>query len=63
MINKNTLICKNKIITRANIETTLNNKQLEEEALENEKIKNALNGKTVVKVIVIPNRLINIIAK
>lgn len=53
----------NKIITRINFATNLDNKQIENECLNNEKIKTALTGKTVVKVIVIANRLVNIIAK
>ena len=53
----------NKIVTRLNFATNLDNKQIETESLNNEKVKNSLNGKTVVKVIVITNRLVNIIAK
>ena len=37
--------------------------ELEKIALNNEKIKQALEGKTVVKTIVVPNKLINIVIK
>ena len=53
----------NKIITKLDISTNLNNSQIEELVLSNEKIVSTLNGRTIVKIIVIPNRLVNIIAK
>ncbi len=53
----------NKIIVRCNYSTSSTTKELEQLALAEEKIVSALGGKQVVKVIVIPNRLINIIAK
>ncbi|MBQ2864259.1 MAG: leucine--tRNA ligase [Clostridia bacterium] len=53
----------NKIITRAMIGTKLSNAEIEAQALANEKIAAAMAGKTFVKAIIIPNRLINIIAK
>lgn len=53
----------NKIITKLDISTNLNNSEIEALVLSNEKIVSALNGRTIVKIIVIPNRLVNIIAK
>ena len=53
----------NKIITRAMIGTKLTNEEIQAQALANEKIQAAMAGKTFVKAIIIPNRLINIIAK
>jgi len=53
----------NKIITKDNFATNADNAEIEKQALENEKIKTALEGKSVAKVIVIKGRLINIIAK
>ena len=53
----------NKIVARDMFGTKLTNAEIEKQALENEKVKAAMQGKTFVKAIVIPNRLINIIAK
>ncbi len=53
----------NKIITRLNIPTTASDSEIENIAKNEEKIASALNGKVVVKVIIIKNRLVNIIAK
>lgn len=53
----------NKIIARVEIPTKYSQKEVEEFALKNEKIQELLVGKTVVKCIVITNRLVNIIAK
>ncbi|MBQ7351541.1 MAG: leucine--tRNA ligase [Clostridia bacterium] len=53
----------NKIITRENFSTTATDKELEELSTTNPKVLESLNGKQIVKVIVIKNRLINIIAK
>ena len=53
----------NKIITRAMIGTKLTNEEIQAQALANEKIVAAMAGKTFIKAIIIPNRLINIIAK
>lgn len=47
--------------TRITVDTSLNLKQIEEKALADEKVRELLNGATVKKVIVIPNRLINVI--
>ena len=53
----------NKIITRAMFGAKQTPAEIEAQALENDKIKEAMVNKTFVKAIVIPNRLINIIAK
>ena len=53
----------NKIIARLNIATTLEDKEIEDFVLNNESIKTTLSGKNVMKVIVIKNRLVNIIAR
>ena len=47
--------------TRITVDTSLNVKQVEELVLSDEKVKELLDGATVKKVIVIPNRLINLI--
>ena len=47
--------------TRIMVDTSLNVKQIEELALRDEKVVELLNGAAVKKVIVIPNRLINVI--
>ncbi len=52
-----------KIIAKADISTSLNQKQVEEYVLSLDKVSSALKDRSVVKVIVIPNRLVNIIAK
>lgn len=52
-----------KIITREFFDTSLDDKGIEEKALENDAIVNALGGRTVVKVVVVKGRLVNIIAK
>ncbi len=52
-----------KIIARANFSTDLDEKQLEEMALQNEEVIKAIIGKQVVKVVVVKGRLINIIAR
>ena len=46
---------------RIMVDATLNAKQIEELALHDEKVVELLNGAAVKKVIVIPNRLINVI--
>ncbi len=53
----------NKIITKLNVPTTADDKTIEDICLNNEDVKSQLNGKTVVKCIVVKNRLVNIIAK
>lgn len=52
-----------KIIAREFFDTSLDDKGIEEKALENDAIVNALGGRTVVKVVVVKGRLVNIIAK
>ena len=53
----------NKIITRLNIPTGIGNDEIENIVKDNQDIKNAMNGRNYVKAIIIPNRLVNIIAK
>lgn len=53
----------NKIITRENLSTSLSNEEIENYVKNNSTILNALNGKSIVKVIVIKDRLVNVIAK
>ncbi|MGN1413633.1 MAG: leucine--tRNA ligase [Anaerovoracaceae bacterium] len=45
------------------VESNLTKEQLEKIAMENEKVQALLEGKTVVKVIAVPNRLLNIVVK
>lgn len=52
-----------KIKTRINVPTDLNDDGIKEAALSNEEIAEALKDKTVMKVIVIKGRLVNIVAK
>ena len=53
----------NKIVTKMNFANNAENSEIEKLVVEDDKIKTALNGKNVVKIIVIKNRLVNIIAK
>ena len=53
----------NKIITRLNIPTGISNEEIETIVKNNESIKSAMAGKNYIKSIIIPNRLVNIIAK
>ena len=53
----------NKIITRIEIASTLTDEEIEKVVRENDKIKEALGDKQIVKVIVIKGRLVNCIAK
>ena len=53
----------NKIITREHFSTSLDEKAIENQALENNEIKKTLENKTVIKVVVVKGRLVNIIAK
>ena len=41
----------------------LDKEPLEKVAMDNEKVRALLNGKTVVKVVAVPNKLINIVVK
>ncbi len=52
-----------KIRARMNIPTNLTEDEIKEAALNNETIKEALEGKTVMKVIVVKGKLVNIVAK
>jgi leucyl-tRNA synthetase len=52
-----------KLKTRIVLSKTLSNKEIEETVLADEKIKQLIEGKTVVKTIIIPLRLVNIIVK
>jgi leucyl-tRNA synthetase len=53
----------NKIIARNHYSATASNEEIENLVREDSEIATALNGKQIVKVIVIKNRLVNIIAK
>jgi len=53
----------NKIITRLNIPTNIPNEEIESIVKENSDIISALNGRQIAKIIIIPNRLVNIIAR
>lgn len=52
-----------KIKAKINVPTDLSDDQIKEAALNEENIKNNLSGKTVIKVIVIKGRLVNIVSK
>ncbi len=52
-----------KIVSRINIETGLSNEGILQKAKADEKVGALLAGKTVVKEIVVPNRIVNIIVK
>ncbi len=52
-----------KIVAKGLFDTNATDEELQQGAIAHEKVKNALDGKTVVKVIVIKGRLINIIAR
>ena len=53
----------NKIIARNHYSATATNEEIESLVRADNQINEALNGKQIVKVIVIKNRLVNIIAK
>ena len=53
----------NKIVARNNYSANATNEEIESQVREDKAINEALNGRQIVKVIVIKNRLINIIAK
>ena len=53
----------NKIVDKMNIPTNIEDSEIEKLVKDNEKVLNSLNGRNIVKVIVIKNRLVNIIAK
>ncbi|MCM8711080.1 leucine--tRNA ligase [Clostridium sp. SYSU_GA19001] len=52
-----------KIKARINVSSDLNEESIKEASLNNDDVKKALEGKTVVKVIVIKGRLVNIVVK
>ena len=53
----------NKIVTKLNIATGISNQEIEKIASSNEKVQANLNGRNIQKIIVIPNRLVNLIVK
>ena len=53
----------NKIVTKLNIATGIGNQEIEKIASSNEKVQANLNGRSIQKIIVIPNRLVNLIVK
>ena len=53
----------NKIVTKLNIATGISNQEIEKIASSNEKVQANLNGRSIQKIIVIPNRLVNLIVK
>lgn len=52
-----------KIVTRLEIETNLSNEQIVGQVTQDAKVATALAGKTIVKTIVVPNRIVNLIVK
>jgi leucyl-tRNA synthetase len=52
-----------KIKDKIQVPTALSSKELEERALANEKIQTLVAGMTVVKVIAVPGKLVNIVVK
>ena len=52
-----------KVKEKLTVAAAADKQELEKIALENEKIKLLLNGKSVVKVVAVPGRLINIVVK
>ena len=52
-----------KIITRIEIATNLSNDQIVGQATQDQKVAALLDGKTIVKSIVVPNRIVNLIVK
>ncbi|MFW7393521.1 class I tRNA ligase family protein, partial [Vagococcus fluvialis] len=51
-----------KLKARVSVANGLSKDELEKVAFENEQIKSAIDGKTVRKVIAVPNKLVNIVA-
>ncbi|HBY89412.1 MAG: leucine--tRNA ligase [Ruoffia tabacinasalis] len=51
-----------KLVTRLDIDVNLDKEVVEELALSQESVQEAIKGKTIRKVIVVPNRLVNIVA-
>ncbi len=52
-----------KVRSRLTVERDLSKDRLEKAALENERVQEFIAGKTVVKVIAVPNRLVNVVVK
>ena len=52
-----------KIVARMNVGTNLSNDEILKSVKDDEKIKGLLDGKTVIKEIVVPKRLVNLIVK
>jgi leucyl-tRNA synthetase len=48
-------------MNRSKLKTLYKQKQIENQAVEDEKVKRYLEGKTIKKIIVIPERLVNIV--
>ncbi len=52
-----------KVKEKMNIKNNLDKAALEAIAMENEKVKVLIDGKNIVKVIAVPNKLLNIVVK
>ena len=52
-----------KVKDKIEVDAESTKEELEKHALESEKVKQAMDGKTVVKTIVVPGRLVNIVVK
>ena len=52
-----------KLKDKLEVDADISKEELEKLALSSEKIKSLLEGKQVVKVIVVPNKLVNIVVK
>ena len=54
---------KGKPLTRLGVSASLSKEELEKVVLENETVKEAVEGKTLIKVIAVPGRLVNLVVK
>jgi leucyl-tRNA synthetase len=54
---------KGKPLTRIAVSASLSKEDLEKEALSNPDVKEAIAGKTLIKVIAVPGRLVNLVVK
>ena len=52
-----------KLRTRVNVAPGLDKVQLEAAAIDDEKVRTLLEGKTIVKVIAVPDKLVNLVVK
>ena len=52
-----------KVRAKASVDKDMDKAELEKLALDNERVKEFMNGKTVVKSIVVPGKLVNIVVK